>query len=141
VKPTEYFRSLATMIPQLETDIMSDVISVEAEAFHAKNFRDEGFTDRTLTKWQRRKKPDASRALLVKTSKLKGHALRGKLRGRHVDFVMPAAYMRVHNDGGKAGRGKGFQMPKRQYLGESQYLNDRIKRKAIAVLNHRFKDR
>lgn len=31
-------------------------------------------------------------------------------------------YAAVHNDGLRAGRGKGFQMPRRQFIGESQEL-------------------
>lgn len=36
------------------------------------------------------------------------------------------AYARVHNDGLRAGRGKGFQMPKRQFMGEHPELNKMI---------------
>ncbi|MEG1644176.1 MAG: phage virion morphogenesis protein [Bacteroidales bacterium] len=35
-------------------------------------------------------------------------------------------YAAVHNEGGKSGRGKGFTMPKRQFIGESAELNDKI---------------
>ncbi len=35
-------------------------------------------------------------------------------------------YAAVHNDGLKAGRGKGFIMPKRQFIGESETLNKKI---------------
>jgi phage gpG-like protein len=36
-------------------------------------------------------------------------------------------YAAVHNFGLKAGRGAGFQMPKRQFIGESEILNSKIK--------------
>lgn len=36
------------------------------------------------------------------------------------------AYARVHNEGLRAGRGKGFQMPKRQFMGEHPELNRMI---------------
>jgi len=36
-------------------------------------------------------------------------------------------YAAVHNFGLKAGRGKGFTMPKRQFIGDSEELNDKIK--------------
>lgn len=35
-------------------------------------------------------------------------------------------YAAVHNEGLRAGRGKGFKMPKRQFMGESIELNKRI---------------
>ena len=36
-------------------------------------------------------------------------------------------YAAVHNEGLRAGRGKGFQMPRRQFIGESKELNEEIK--------------
>ncbi len=36
------------------------------------------------------------------------------------------AYARVHNEGLRAGRGKGFKMPKRQFMGEHHELNKMI---------------
>ena len=38
------------------------------------------------------------------------------------------AYAGVHNSGGRAGRGRGFQMPKRQFIGRSKKLDDKITR-------------
>jgi phage gpG-like protein len=36
------------------------------------------------------------------------------------------AYARVHNEGLRAGRGKGFIMPKRKFVGDSPVLNKKI---------------
>ena len=36
-------------------------------------------------------------------------------------------YAAVHNEGLRAGRGEGFQMPRRQFIGESKELNEEIK--------------
>lgn len=50
-------------------------------------------------------------------------------KGQVVIWTSPAAfgskepYGRVHNEGLRAGRGKGFIMPKRQFMGESEELN------------------
>lgn len=50
-------------------------------------------------------------------------------KGQVVVWTSPAAfgskepYGRVHNEGLRAGRGKGFIMPKRQFMGESDELN------------------
>ena len=38
----------------------------------------------------------------------------------------PVPYAIVHNEGLRAGRGKGFKMPKRQFIGESAVLNNKI---------------
>lgn len=133
--PPEFFRNLQRNLPQLERQILHDVIQVEAERFHAENFRNEGFTDVALQKWPARKKPDrnaAKRALLVKSGALRRHATKGTVRGKQVDFDLPLAYARRHNEGLKG-------MPKRQYVGQSAVLEDRIRRKVVAVLNQRLK--
>jgi phage gpG-like protein len=35
-------------------------------------------------------------------------------------------YARVHNEGLRAGRGRGFQMPRRQFIGESKELTKKV---------------
>lgn len=137
MKPSEFFRALANEFPRLENQIVRDVVAVEAERFHAKNFRDEGFTDVALDKWAPRKKADkrkGRRALLVQTGTLKGHALKGRTRKGAVEFVFPLEYERVHNEGLRAGRGAGFDMPQRQFVGESEYLKQQIERKARKLI-------
>jgi phage gpG-like protein len=139
--PPEYFRQLQAQLQGLEQQILRDVIQVEAEAFHAENFRKEGFQDAGLQPWPQRKNADknpARRALLVKTGAMKRHATKGTTRGNQVDFEFPLAYMRVHNEGGKTGRGAGFQMPKRQYVGPSAYLEAKIQAKVLALLKQKF---
>jgi phage gpG-like protein len=139
---SDYFRNLANSIPALERQIVQDIIAVEAERIHAENFRAEAFIDQPVQKWPSRKKSDknpAKRALLVKTGTLKGHALKGRVRADAVEFVFPLEYERVHNEGLKAGRGSGFKMPKRQFVGESKVLTDRIQKKAQKVITEHLK--
>lgn len=137
---SDYFRRLANSMPALERRILNDVIAVEAERIHAENFRAEQFTDTPPEKWPARKKAEKPRrALLVKTGTLKGHALKGRVAGDAVEFVFPLEYERVHNEGLRAGRGKGFKMPKRQFVGESQVLTDRIKKKAQTLITQHLK--
>lgn len=127
----------------MEQQILRDIIQVEAEAFHAENFRREGFQDSTFQAWRPRK-PTAKdqgkgkRALLVKTGAMRRHATKGSVKGKQVDFIFPLAYMKVHNEGGKAGRGKGFDMPKRQYVGKSAVLEQRIRTKVQAYLTKKL---
>jgi phage gpG-like protein len=142
-KASDYFRRLANSMPQLERKILNDVIAVEAERIHAENFRAEAFIDAAPQKWPARKKADkdpAKRALLVKTGTLKGHALKGRVQSDAVAFVFPLAYEKVHNEGGQAGRGAGFKMPKRQFVGESQVLTGRIKKKAEILITEHLKN-
>lgn len=44
-------------------------------------------------------------------------------------FGSKEPYGRVHNEGLRAGRGKGFTMPRRQFMGEDPELNDLIIKK------------
>ena len=144
MKPNDFFRKLQNQIPQLKRDITKQIVQVEAENFHADNFRREGFTDRGFTKWQKRKRADKNpkrRSLLVKTSALKRAATRGSANqslGR-VRFKFPAKYMRVHNEGLRAGRGKGFKMPKRQFVGKSWKLQQAVQRKANILIQRKLK--
>ncbi len=143
MNPQQFFAKLAAELPNIERRIANDIIAVEAEQFHAKNFKDEGFTDVSLAKWPVRKKTDknpAKRALLVQKGTLKGHALKGRAHGNQVDFVFPLEYEKVHNEGLRAGRGKGFDMPKRQFVGQSAYLDKKIKEKAQRFLDQYLKN-
>ena len=44
--------------------------------------------------------------------------------------VKDVAYAQVHNEGLRAGRGIGFQMPKRQFMGQTKKLGE-IQRRVI----------
>lgn len=135
----DFFKKLQANIDTLEKEIASDIVRVEADNFHKRNFRNEGFTDRSFTKWPARKKQEEKyRKLLVKKGHLRRTATHGHTRSNHIDYVMPV-YGKVHNEGLRAGRGSGFTMPKRQFLGDSLELRNRIKRKAVRFINERLK--
>lgn len=139
-KPVYFLRKIIKQMPRIKRDILQTIVAVEAERMWAENFRREGFTDRTFQPWPQRKKPESPRrALLVKTATMKGHALRGRKTANSVDFIFPLEYERVHNEGLRAGRGKGFQMPKRQYIGDSDVLRQRIDAKVKQYLNNLLK--
>lgn len=136
--PEDFFKKLQQSIPQLRKDILTDVIKVEANNIIEHNFAQEGFINGGITKWPQRKKADkgAKKALLVKSSILKGEATSGKVRGNNVEYNMKE-YGKVHNEGLHAGRGSGFTMPKRQFIGPSKNLDDKVKQKAwILLQNH-----
>ena len=103
------------------------VIGNMAKNHYLKGFRDGGFTDRTLDPWAKRKRPNKadrrnsrSRALLVD----KGH-LRRSIRvvratwGRIEVGSTGIPYAGYHNKGS----GK---LPRRQFVGRSKVLNDKI---------------
>lgn len=93
------------------------------------NFKRQGFMDRSIKKWKPRKKRDEGRAVLVKTGALRRSISRLSTSAKRVKIGAKgkaAVYAGVHNAGLKAGRGKGFKMPKRQFLGPSATTNKRI---------------
>lgn len=138
------------------------VMEVEGLAFISKNFRDQGFTDTGLSKWKPRKTTDRkgrditryrtnrrgnagdftkygrenlNRAILVGHNtggdKLKNsfRARRGKLK---VTFYTYKKYAKRHNEGLDG-------MPKRQFIGKSKYLENKIEAKITKILDQTFK--
>ncbi|WP_432221266.1 phage morphogenesis protein [Flavobacterium sp. TMP13] len=139
------------------------VIGVEGKKFITKNFRDQGFTDTGLEKWQERKTVDkmgidstryrtnrvgrsgslnrfgsrnTDRAVLVGFNtggdKLKNSFKYQVSKGSNrVVFRTYKGYAKRHNEGLD-------DMPKRQFIGKSAYLNrqiaDKIKRELDLIL-------
>lgn len=101
-----------------------------------KHFR-EGFekgggqTDDSRGGWKPRKKTEKGkrRGILIKSG-----TLRRDIRQRAARFDLIAVgtsnttidYADVHNSGLRSGRGSGFTMPKREFIGESRNLDTKI---------------
>lgn len=135
------------------------IIKVEALNFIAYNFRQQGFTDKSLQKWQKRKTPDIDskrksdkrarkmdegRAILIGlSSRTQGGHLKDSFTGETypggATISTDKPYASVHNFGGKAGRGSGFEMPQRQMIGESEYLTKHINDKLTAEIEKLLK--
>jgi phage gpG-like protein len=121
-----------------------ETVGNEAVSHYKKSFRDEGFTDRNLKKWKevkRRINPrnpktaSATLPILTKTGELGDSIKWEQGAGRKVIIKTDKPYAQVHNEGGRAGRGKGFKMPKRQYIGKSAELTNKINTKVGKRLN------
>jgi phage gpG-like protein len=130
------------------------IIGVEGKNFIQKNFRDEGFTDTGTEKWEERKTEDRQgrditryrtsrrgkagnlnkygssikdRAILTGFA-TGGNKLRNSFRYRvsigssQVTFYTYKEYAERHNEGLNG-------MPKRQFMGKSNYLNTQISKK------------
>ncbi len=114
------------------------IAGVEAVNHFTQNFRKQGFDDDgSVKKWQGRKRErarDSGRAILVgAANKKQGIPLMQSLIKRRAGklsvYVMSSVkYANVHNEGLRSGRGSGFKMPKRQFVGESRKLNRNILR-------------
>ena len=103
-------------------------LSNEAVNHFKGNFRAQGFVDSTIEKWQPRKKADPGRAILVKSGRLRNSIRVTKKTVKEIRIGSDVVYAPVHNYGLKAGRGKGFRMSVRKFLGKSAVLTAGHKR-------------
>lgn len=123
-------------------DDMVTIMGNDAVNFYKDSFIQQGFVDDGLKKWKGRKRVDRKRpgrGILVDTG-----ALRRSLRARKIDrytirMESNVAYSVVHNEGLRSGRGKGFVMQKRQFVGNSRTLNNRLTSKFAERINRIFK--
>lgn len=122
---------------------MVDVMGVESNKFFVNSFRQQGFTDTTLEKWKPRKRTErsmsGSRAILVKSGNLRRSIKWRKYGKNAVINYSNLPYAKVHNDGLRAGRGKGFKMPKRQFVGYSKVMNKKIVEKINKIIRRTYK--
>lgn len=128
------------------------IIETEALNHFNDSFTYQGFTDKSLKKWPKRKAPkrkgkpitgkslerwkekDQGRAILVgHANDTKGTHLKDSITGEitpgKVTITVDKPYAQVHNDGLMAGRPPGFTMPKRQFIGPSEKLKKNIQAK------------
>jgi phage gpG-like protein len=124
-----------------------EIMGVEALNHFTKSFRNQGFEDVNIERWQPRKgeisggiarvrKRDAgSRAILVKSGALRRSLFKYRSGVSQVTIKSQLPYAIVHNEGLKAGR-SGFKMPKRQFVGNSSKLVEKLyKRIDRKILN------
>jgi phage gpG-like protein len=112
------------------------VIGNMGQRFFADSFVKGGFTDQSFQMWQPRKneihggiamissKSKGARAVLVKSGALR-NAVNRSVRSTtfdNISFEVGLKYAAVHNEGLHAGRGKGFKMPQRKFMGHSETL-------------------
>lgn len=127
-------------------DGVFDVVGVEAENFYKESFRNQGFTDNNLEKWEdvkRRTNPGRStraqtaarRPILTGQTGELGESVYYEKKPPHVAIKSDKDYAQVHNEGGTAGRtGRQFDMKQRKFIGKSAKLNERITAKIKAKL-------
>lgn len=101
-----------------------------------KAFKDEGFTDRAFWHWKPIKrhlrKPEyRNMPILQNTGRLKRSIktfANSNRNGFKIRFSSNVKYARVHNEGLRAGRGSGFKMPKRMFMGYSLVLDRKLQK-------------
>ena len=96
------------------------------------NFRRGGFVDKNLTKWKpakrigRAKGAKGQYGTLLSARNYLYNSINYRALPYQVVIYTRVPYAIVHNEGLRAGRGKGFKMPKRQFIGDSAVLNNKI---------------
>lgn len=122
------------------------ILGKKAVDHFTENFQKEGFQDNGVKPWkevQRRIRPArgaaGSRKILTgKTGDL-GRSIKYEVSPSQVKVFSDVPYADVHNEGLRAGRGAGFQMPKRQFIGESAELDRIIEDEIEQTLNNILK--
>ena len=107
------------------------VIANKAKNHYLEGFRRGGrMTDKSRAGWDTRKGRDkqrGNRAILVKSGALRNDLdIRKTTLEEIVLGTQDTIYASVHNNGERAGRGAGFQMPQREFLGDSLSLDRKI---------------
>lgn len=158
------FAAQARLVKQVITGDLQKIIAVEGLNHFQSSWDKEGFVDKALRRWPPRSEPknkfkkkggyrksykrwqakNKGRKTLVshRTDTKGGHlkdSIVYRIAGTRVIFYTDKPYAQVHNEGGKAGRGIGFNMKKRQYMGPSQALDMNIKRKLDKRMDQIFK--
>ncbi len=112
--------------------ILNDLKVELADKFD-KNFSSGGFFGK---KWKARK--DGYETHLNNTGRLRS-SIHSRISGTSLTFTSDTPYSAVHNEGLRAGRGKGFIMPKRQFIGEYPGMDKTIERIAKDAVGEQVK--
>jgi phage gpG-like protein len=110
----------------IEQKILND-LRVELTDQFDENFKRQAFFDRpwTARKPVKGKRKRQGRALLIDTGSMR-RSIRSRVISNGVSFTSHLAYTSVHNEGLRAGRGRGFTMPQRQFIGDHQKVQNVI---------------
>jgi phage gpG-like protein len=138
---SDYFGQLANRLRDAMNTDIPDIVGIEAVKHYQEGFINEGFTDKSLERWQEVKRrmgkgkgADASRKILTGRTGLLHDSIEYTVKpGSVVVSANPTNagagfnYAPVHNFGvNNAGRARNATIPKRQFVGESEVLNKTI---------------
>lgn len=119
------------------------IIGKKAVDMFTENFQNEGFQNANLEPWKevkRRQNPRTKGAaknrkiLTGKTGDL-GRSIKYDPGEASVTIYSDVPYAAVHNEGLRAGRGAGFQMPQRQFIGDSLEVDEMIETEIDNMMN------
>ncbi|MFD0997697.1 phage virion morphogenesis protein [Ohtaekwangia kribbensis] len=116
---------------------LPEKVEVELEKVIIESFDNEKYKDKGTSKWDDRKEEDPGRKLLIGKGSGK---LRRSIEVSHTKTTIKAStdvvYAPVHNEGLRAGRGRGFNMPQRQFMPKPGEANDELDAKVEKWLDN-----
>ncbi len=107
---------------QVLNETLTDIKVTLTEEFD-KNFENKSFFGQ---KWKARKSTRAGGSLLIVSGRMR-KSIKAQVIKNSVTFTSDTPYASVHNQGLKSGRGKGFTMPKRQFIGDDPKVQETCK--------------
>lgn len=108
---------------------LKHIVGVEAVRDSKANFRDGGIDGKPWTpRKKKNRKGKSDTKPLTDTGDL-GDSIDYNADFNEVKVGTPFEWAKVHNEGGKAGRGNGFTMPKRQFVGVTERMKGKIEEK------------
>lgn len=111
-----------------------------------KSFEIEGFNNEPFRRWKplkrKRASPYTNNKILTRTGRLKNSLRTQSYVGSRVwwiKYYSNVEYADVHNEGLRSGSGRGFKMPKRQFMGNSRSLDKKIQTRIDNRIKKAFK--
>lgn len=113
-------------ILQQQKSTLPQALAEATQAYFNKSFDTQSFNAQPWKDVQRHfKKGGNNKPILQQTGTLKNAVSKSLVKADFASIkfeVQGIKYAAVHNQGLKAGRGKGFQMPQRQFIGHTEEL-------------------
>lgn len=137
-------KKILQALNQFNSELNNMVVDMGNIAYNQtmESFRNQGYTDETLVKWKQRKRSERGRGVrgvligqATGTSGLRASYRKLRRSKLSISIINNKVYSGVHNEGLKAGRGKGFKMPERRMIGDSAIMRRKIESK----LNQRIR--
>ncbi len=134
MNPEQFQKDMAATIALLEkaTKRAIPIKMAEAMEAHTKdNFHKSGFLNGGLKQWKPSKRigkakgPAGSRKTLFGETKNLYNSTHHRTQEGTAIVYNDCPYAEVHNEGLHAGRGAGFTMPRRQFIGDSKELTEK----------------
>lgn len=136
--PKEKLEALRVDMQEIANMVALTGVSCFKGAFRSKEFNSRKWPEAKAGKNNKRKRG----SLMVETAALMNSVRTAQATASKVTWTAgndKVPYAKVHNEGGRAGRGAGFDMPQRQFIGESAELEEKITTRIHSYLKTVFK--